>query len=170
MIIVVLGVSASGKSTLGAALATALQWPFFDGDDFHPPQNRALMQSGVPLGDRERKPWLAALARSIGDEARAGRSAVYACSALKRAYRVALMEHFEAAVMRFVFLSVTRAVLLERLAKRRGHFFPPALLDSQLRDLEPPDPTEPAPILSIEATQPVEQSVAEIAAAFALRV
>jgi gluconate kinase len=72
--------------------------------------------------------------------------------------------------MRFVFLSVPRAVLIERLAKRRGHFFPPALLDSQLRDLELPHPTEPAPILSIEATQPVEQSVAEIAAAFALRV
>lgn len=163
MIVVVFGVSASGKSTLGEALAAALGWAFVEGDDFHPESNRKLMAAGIPLGDAERAPWLDALAQSIAEHAAAGRSAVYACSALKRSYRAALLAHgVPAANVRFVHLHAPREVLEERLARRRGHFFPASLLDSQLRDLEPPGDAEPAPTLSVDATRPVEQNVSEI--------
>lgn len=163
MIVVVFGVAASGKSTLGKALAAALGWPFVEGDDFHPESNRKRMAAGIALGDEERAPWLDALARSMGEHAAAGRSAVYACSALKRKYRVALLAHGASARdVRFVFLHAPRAVLEERLARRRGHFFPASLLDSQLRDLEPPGDEEPAPTFSVDATRPVEQNVSEI--------
>jgi carbohydrate kinase (thermoresistant glucokinase family) len=162
MIVVVIGASATGKSTLGEAIADALGWRFIEGDDFHPESNHALMAVGIPLGDKERAPWLEALARSIGDCAIAGTSAVYACSALKRRYRVALLRYAGSPqTVRFVFLHAPRAVLEERLAHRRGHFFPASLLDSQLNDLEPPGDDEPAPTLTVDATRPVEALVAQ---------
>jgi gluconokinase len=163
MIVVVFGVAASGKSTLGKALAAALAWPFVEGDDFHPESNRKRMAAGIALGDDERAPWLDALARSLAQHADAGRSAVYACSALKRSYRAALLAHgVPAREVRFVHLHAPRALLEERLARRRGHFFPVSLLESQLRDLEAPGDAEPAPTVSVDAARPVEQGVREI--------
>ena len=171
MIVVVIGASATGKSTLGKALAAALGWPFIEGDDFHPESNRALMAAGIALGDKERAPWLEALAHSIGEHVRKGASAVYACSALKRRYRAALLAENTAPptarsvhspqVVRFVYLHASRAVLEERLARRQGHFFPSSLLDSQLNDLEPPGDNEPAPTLTVDATHPVDALVAQ---------
>jgi gluconokinase len=162
MIVVVIGAAATGKSTLGKALADALGWLFVEGDDFHPESNRALMAAGVPLGDKERAPWLAALAHSIAEHVRAGTPAVYACSALKRRYRAALLaEDVAPQSVRFVFLEASRALLEERLARRRGHFFPASLLDSQLNDLEPPGQNEPAPTLTVDAAQPVDALVAQ---------
>ena len=162
MILVVIGASATGKSKLGEALAQALGWPFVEGDDFHSEANRALMAAGIPLGDKERAPWLDALAQSIAEHVRAGTSAVYACSALKRRYRSALLAHgVSPDMVRFVFLHAPRAVLAERLAQRRGHFFPTSLLDSQLTDLEPPGENEPAPTLQVDATRPVDALVAQ---------
>ncbi|MGH8639030.1 MAG: gluconokinase [Burkholderiales bacterium] len=171
MIIVVIGAAATGKSTLGKALAGALGWPFLEGDDFHPESNHALMAAGIALGDKERAPWLAALAHSIGEHARMGSSAVYACSALKRRYRAALLAEgtapqavrfvYSPQAVRFVFLHAPRAVLEERLARRQGHFFPASLLDSQLNDLEPPGEDEPAPTLTVDATHPVDALVAQ---------
>ena len=189
MILVIIGASATGKSTLGKALAAALGWPFIEGDDFHPESNRALMAAGIALGDKERAPWLEALAHSIGEHVRTGASAVYACSALKRRYRAALLAEDTAPLavrsvnsplavrsvnsplavrsvrsqqsVRFVYLHASRAVLEERLARRQGHFFPVSLLDSQLNDLEPPGDNEPAPTLTVDATHPVEALVAQ---------
>jgi gluconokinase len=165
MIIVVFGASASGKSTLGKALARSLAWPFVEGDDFHPEANRTLMRSGIPLGDADRQPWLEALARSIAGHLRSGASAVYACSALKRAYRVALVPaQTPAQAMRFVYLAAPKEVLSERLARRRGHFFPGSLLESQLHDLEPPADDEPAPTIEVDATRPTGEQVADVLA------
>ena len=162
MIVVVFGVAGSGKSTVGRATAESLGWAFFDGDDFHSAANTARMRAGVPLGDAERIPWLEAIARSIAAQVQAGDSAVYACSALKRAYRALLVRAIEPEKARFVYLHAPRAVLLERLEQRVRHFFPAALLDSQLRDLEPPAAEEPARAIRIDAAQPVVAAVRAI--------
>lgn len=162
MIVVVTGASASGKSTLGKALAGALGWEFAEGDDLHPDYNRALMAAGIALGDKERAPWLAALARSIGEHVRSGLSAVYTCSALKRRYRAALLaDGVPPQAMRFVYMRAPRALLAQRLAHRHGHFFPASLLDSQLSDLEPPGDDEPAPTLTVDATRPARVLLAQ---------
>jgi carbohydrate kinase (thermoresistant glucokinase family) len=162
IVVIVIGAAATGKSTLGKALADALGCPFVEGDDFHPESNRVLMAAGVALGDQERAPWLAALAHSIGERVRAGTPAVYACSALKRRYRAALLAEDTAPLaVRFVYLQASRAVLAERLARRQGHFFPVSLLDSQLNDLEPPGDNEPAPTLTVDATHSVDALVAQ---------
>jgi gluconokinase len=169
MIVVVIGASASGKSTLGSALAAALAWPFVEGDDFHPEANKARMRAGIALGDEERAPWLQALAHSIATHVRSGVSAVYACSALKRAYRAALIPaEVSPELVRFVYLHAPSDVLKERLERRAKHFFPAALLDTQLRDLEPPAEGEPAQTLAVDATRPVAELVAEIVARFDL--
>ena len=140
MIVIVAGVSGSGKSTVGALLAGLLHWRFADADSFHPEANIAKMRAGIPLTDEDRGPWLHAVtdwmdARIVADE-----SAVIACSALKRAYRDEMLSGRPAAVM--IFLQVSRDVLARRLAARHGHFFPEKLLDSQLETLEPPAPDE----------------------------
>jgi gluconokinase len=169
MILIVIGPSASGKSTLGEALARALGWPFVEGDDFHPEANKARMRAGIALTDADRAPWLAALARSIESHAASGTSAVYACSALKRTYRARLVPAGTGSgQVRFVYLDVPRAVLAQRLAHRRGHDFPASLLDSQLRDLEPPRDAEPAPTLCIDGTRTVEENVGEVLARLGL--
>jgi carbohydrate kinase (thermoresistant glucokinase family) len=156
MVIVVMGPSGAGKTTVGRRLAAAAGCPFHDGDDFHPPANVARMRAGLPLGDAERGPWLAALAALVAGVVAGGGSAVVACSALKRQYRRALVAGVpaaaRAAAVRFVYLRADEALLAERLARRPGHFFDPALLPTQLAALEEPGGAgEPAPVLTVDA-------------------
>jgi carbohydrate kinase (thermoresistant glucokinase family) len=135
MRLVVMGVAGCGKSSLGAALATALALPFTDADDLHPAANRAKMAAGHPLTDNDRWPWLQAVGAVLAAEA-----GVVACSALRRSYRDRLRE--TAGPVQFLHLIAPREVIAERLAARRGHFMPLALLDSQLATLEPLAPAE----------------------------
>ena len=132
--IVVMGVSGSGKSTLAQALAQQLGGRFIEGDDCHPPANRAKMAAGLPLDDDDRRPFLEAVAAAINAPGEG--VPVAACSALKRSYRDLLRAR--CGDLTFVYLSLTRDQLLERLAHRQGHFMPPSLLDSQFAALEPP--------------------------------
>ncbi|GAA5481028.1 gluconokinase [Haloferula sargassicola] len=144
--LVIMGVSGSGKSTVGKLVADHTDSDFADADDFHPPANRGKMAAGVPLDDADRRPWLEALRDHIRETNEAGRTLVVACSALKRKYRDLLREAGPQVV--FVFLDGSREQLLERLNSRQGHFFPPALLDSQLAALERP---QSALVLDISA-------------------
>ncbi len=147
-----MGVSGSGKSTIGAAFARALGIAFVEGDVYHPAENVERMAAGVPLTDDDRVPWLRALARRLREAKDAGTGLVMSCSALKRSYRDILRA--EGAELRFVFLRGQGALIAERLAGRRGHFMPPSLLDSQLATLEEPSADEDAWVCDIrEAPQ-----------------
>ena len=137
MIIILMGVSGSGKTTIGARLAQALGWPFYDGDQFHPPANIAKMQQGIPLTDADRWPWLHALRAHIETCVHQGVSAVLACSALRQAYREHLI--IADAEVKLVYLKGDYDLIRERLAQRRGHFMPPELLASQFAALEEPE-------------------------------
>jgi gluconokinase len=162
-VIVVIGVAASGKSTVGRALAQALSWPFYDGDDFHPAANKAKMSAGIPLTDEDRWPWLAVIRERIADVIERHAHAVMACSALKAAYRVALVPPGAApTAVRFVYLDVPRATLEARLEERK-HFFPPSLLDSQLATLE-----KPTEAVSVDGTKPVPEIVTSVRSALGL--
>ena len=132
-----MGAAGAGKSTIGAALAAALGWPFIDADDFHTAVDIERMRRGIGLTDDERVPWLARVRQAMLDELAKGQSAVVACSALKRRYREVLTEGVAGA--RFVHLQADEALLKQRLATRRGHFAGPALATTQLRDLETPE-------------------------------
>jgi gluconokinase len=138
---VVMGVSGSGKSRVGALLARALEIEFVEGDTFHSPQNVARMSAGIPLTDEDRQAWLAAIAMQL-DTARTDPGLVVSCSALKRRYRNVLRAG--RTDVQFVYLDGPRDLLEQRLAGRRGHFMPSSLLDSQLAILEPPAPDEHA--------------------------
>jgi gluconokinase len=153
--LIVMGVSGSGKSTIGEALAERLRWTFEDGDRFHPPGNVAKMSAGHPLTDADRRPWLQAIADEIDRLCKAGERAVIACSALKRAYRDILVHGRDD--VRIVFLDGTPDLIASRLAARKGHFMPPGLLASQFRTLEPPAGNENPVTVSIDA--PVETVV-----------
>ena len=153
--LVVMGVSGSGKSTIAQRLAAALGWEFLDGDDLHPPANIVKMSAGVPLQDADRWPWLEAIASWMRGELDAGRSAVVACSALRRVYRDRLREAGPG--VRFVYLAVAHEELARRM-RARAHFMPPALLDSQLATLEEPASDEPA--LRVAAHGSIEQTLA----------
>lgn len=142
--VVVMGVSGSGKSTIGAAIADAIGVPFVDGDDLHPAANVAKMSAGDPLTDDDRWPWLDAVAARL-----AGGGVVVACSALKRAYRDRLRA--AAPALRLVFLDGDRETLAPRMSTRPGHFMPASLLDSQLATLERPSPDEHAIVLEVTA-------------------
>jgi carbohydrate kinase (thermoresistant glucokinase family) len=157
-VLLVMGVSGSGKTTVGKALAGALAWPFQEGDDLHPPANIAKMAAGQPLTDDDRAPWLAAIARWLDGQAIRGEPGVITCSALKRAYRDTLRK--DRPQLWLVFLEGSRSVLAERLARRHGHFMPPSMLDSQLADLETPGEDEPVIDIDIEA--PVEDQVSAV--------
>jgi carbohydrate kinase (thermoresistant glucokinase family) len=137
--VIVTGVSGAGKTTVGGLLADRLGWEFLDADDFHPPHNREKMAAGVALNDADRAPWLESLARALKERVEAGRCVVLACSALKRAYRDRLRVDPS---VRFVHLRVARAALERRLAQRKGHYFRPELLTSQLDALEEPSGAE----------------------------
>ena len=153
-----MGVSGSGKSTIAAALADRLGWAFEDGDRFHPASNVAKMSAGHPLSDEDRWPWLQAIAAEIDRVCEAGGHVVVACSALKRAYR-SLLVHGRSDV-RIVFLDGNQVLIASRLGKRKGHFMPPGLLDSQFKTLERPQAGEHPITVSIDA--PVETIINDI--------
>jgi gluconokinase len=140
VIVVVAGVSGSGKSTVGALLAGRIRWPFADGDLLHPEANIEKMERGEPLNDADRMPWLRAIAAAMDQRIAAGESEVIACSALKQRYREMLLTGRPEA--RIAFLQIGRDVAGRRLATRHGHFFDPDLLDSQFAALELPAPGE----------------------------
>jgi gluconokinase len=147
--IVVMGVSGSGKSTVGAALAQRLRVPFADADDFHPPANIAKMSAGHALDDDDRYPWLETIGDWLADHRDGG---VMSCSALKRKYRDQLRRH--CADVRFLHLSGTTDVIARRQASRPGHFMPAALLTSQFDTLEPLDADEQG--ISIDVVQSID--------------
>ena len=144
---VVMGVSGSGKSVIGAGLAGALGIDFVEGDKYHSAENVERMSSGIPLTDDDRAQWLRSLAVRLRDAKNAGTGLVMTCSALKRSYRDVLRAG--AGELRFVYLRGPRTLLAERIAGRRGHFMPPSLLDSQLATLEEPAPDEHAWVCDI---------------------
>jgi gluconokinase len=144
-----MGVSGSGKSTVGEALATQLGWRYEDGDAFHPESNVAKMRAGHPLTDEDRWPWLRAIADEIDRAVAAGERVVIGCSALRRVYRDVLVHGRND--IRIVYLDGTQDLIAGRLGERKGHFMPPGLLTSQFRTLEPPTPDEHAVTVSIEA-------------------
>ena len=148
-VLVVMGVSGSGKTTVARMLAERLGWTFEDGDWFHPPENVAKMAAGTPLTDRDRWPWLHAIADWIDAVVRDGRHGVTACSALKREYRAALVGAHTRAV-RIVYLDGNRELIGSRMAGRKGHFMPTALLDSQFSTLEVPDSDETPVSVSVK--------------------
>lgn len=161
MVIILMGVSGAGKTTLGARLAEALGWRFLEGDAFHPPENVAKMAAGIPLTDQDRLPWLQRLRELITDELERGEDAVLACSALKQSYRVMLT--VDPSRERWVFLWAPREVIAQRIAHRTGHFMPPSLLDSQLATLE-----APADALRVDVTPGPDVAVATIRAQLGL--
>ncbi len=147
-LVVVMGVSGAGKSTVGPLIAARLGVSFGDADSFHPPANIAKMSSGTPLTDEDRLPWLDAIGAHLA--AHRGRGAVVTCSALKRAYR----DRLRASVpeLRLVFLSGDPGLVAARQVSRAGHFMPASLIASQFATLEPPAPDEGAIILDVTAT------------------
>lgn len=147
-VIVLTGVSGSGKSTIGSALSETLGWPYSEADDFHPQANIDKMSKGIPLTDEDRAPWLAKLAAFIADICTRGQHAIVSCSALKRTYRMTLAGSWKDQV-RFVLLDGTEDEIAARLAKRTGHFMPPSLLHSQFATLERPAPDEDSLVVPI---------------------
>jgi len=161
MIMLLMGVSGCGKTTVGDQLAERLGWPYQEGDALHPPANVAKMAGGMPLTDADRLPWLAAVAAWIDARRAAGECGVVSCSALKRAYRQLLIG--DRPDVRLVYLQGSRDQLAERLAARTGHYMPAGLLDSQLATLEEPTAAEQPLVVTID--QPVEAIVTAIAGA-----
>lgn len=164
-IYVVMGVSGSGKTSIGSGLSRELGVEYVEGDAYHPPENVALMAAGTPLTDENRKGWLAALAARIAEAKRAGVGLVVTCSALKRSYRDILRAG--APDVRFIFLKGSRELIGERITNRRGHFMPPSLLYSQLATLEEPSPDEHAWVCDI--TLAPETIIADLAARATVR-
>lgn len=161
VVIIIMGVSGTGKSVVGRALAESLGWRFREGDDFHPAANIAKMSAGIPLTDADRAPFLTGIRNEIVDLLARGESAVIACSALKASYRDVLV--VDPARVKLVHLTGSPELIRGRLAARRGHFMKAGMLDSQLAALE-----TPAGALSLDIAAPPEALVDEIRKAFAL--
>ncbi|MFM0052028.1 gluconokinase [Caballeronia grimmiae] len=140
MILIAMGVSGAGKSLIGEMLAERLNCPFTDGDAFHSAANKEKMHHGIPLTDEDRWPWLKTIRAAIEEKQRAGETAVFTCSSLKRSYRDVLRAGDKGVC--FVYLKGSMEVLRERLGHRTGHFFDPSLLQSQLDTLEEPGEDE----------------------------
>lgn len=157
MIIILMGVSGVGKTTIGRALAQELQWRFAEGDDFHSAANKAKMHAGIPLTDEDRAPWLQSLRSAITGWLAAGDNVVLTCSALKASYREVLQVSSE---VKFVYLRGSFELIAQRLALRHGHYMNPDLLGSQFETLE-----EPRDAVTIDVGPPVPQIVKEIRAA-----
>jgi gluconokinase len=162
--VVMMGVSGTGKTTIGRALATRQGWPFAEGDQFHPAANVAKMRQGIPLDDDDRWPWLQSIADWIGEREAAGEHAVVACSALKRTYRDLLSSGHPS--VWFAHLTAPEAELDRRLRSRPGHYMPASLLPSQLQTLQPLEPDEPG--LVVDDAGGPENVVAQIVAALRL--
>ncbi|WP_433918153.1 gluconokinase [Streptomyces canus] len=160
--VVVLGVSGSGKTTVGKTVAGQLGVPFLEGDDFHPPANIAKMSAGHPLDDADREPWLRALAERIRQSAEAHEGLVIACSALKRAYRDELRSAAGAGLW-CLYLALDPATAWDRVSRRAGHFMPAGLVESQFATLEPLQPDEPGTTLDATADLPALLSRARAA-------
>lgn len=152
--IIIMGVSGCGKTSIGKLLAERLNVPFYDGDDFHPASNVQKMQSGNPLNDQDRHPWLKTLADQIDKMNQEG-GGVLACSALKQAYRDILAGSGTPVV--FVYLRGNQQLIAGRLSGREGHYMPAELLDSQLKDLE-----EPVDSVTVSIDQKPDEIVEEI--------
>jgi gluconokinase len=158
--VLVMGVSGSGKTTVGELIADRTGWPWLDADTLHSPANVAKMAGGTPLTDADRWPWLDQVAGWIADRRRDGEPGVVGCSALKRAYRDRLRKADPD--LRVVYLEADRDTLIDRLEHRRGHFFPRALLEGQLDDLEPPGPDE-EPIIVRSGQSSVDEVASVVA-------
>ncbi len=154
MIIILMGVAGSGKTTVGRALANELGWDFFDADDFHSPENREKMSRGIALTDADRADWLQDLQAVLKKSTQSGRSCILACSALKEKYRKLL---YVSKDVHFVYLRGTYRQILKRLTRRKAHFVPPSLLASQFETLE-----EPKGQLTIDIRFPLKQIVQTI--------
>jgi gluconokinase len=154
LIVVIMGVTGSGKTTVGQLLAQQLGWEFVDGDGFHPAANVEKMSRGIPLTDQDREPWLEALGAAIRRWREARKDVVLACSALKRPYRERLRVGPE---VRLVYLKGSYALIAERLQARHGHFATAAILAGQFADLE-----EPEGGITVDIRQAPEEMVAEI--------
>jgi gluconokinase len=156
--LIVMGVSGSGKTTIGQKLAKRLGWPYEDADTFHPPGNVAKMSAGHPLTDEDRWPWLKAIAAEVDRVLGAGGTIVIGCSALKRVYRDVLLHN--RTDVRLIYLEGTQALVADRLGRRKGHFMPPGLLASQFNTLEPPTADEHPVTVPIDL--PIERVVDDI--------
>ena len=150
-VVVVMGVSGSGKTTIAVLLAQLLRWDLADADDFHSPASLRKMEKGIPLTDEDRWPWLYAIAGWIDDVRRAGRRGIVTCSALKRSYRRILIGDRQD--VRLIYLQGDMQLISQRMLKRRGHFMPAALLRSQFDTLEE---SEENPIIVPVAAQPAQ--------------
>lgn len=155
MVVLLMGVTGSGKTTVGEKLAAELGWTFSDADDLHPAANKAKMRAGIPLTDDDRWPWLLAVRQVIEQALRDNRGAIVACSALKAAYRDVLAGGLEP--IRFVLLDGDPAVLKARLVQRRHEFMNPALLESQIDTLE-----RPPNAIVIDIELPLDEQVRRI--------
>ena len=150
MIIVLMGVSGCGKTTVGTKLASHLGWEYQEGDALHPQENILKMSDGMPLNDEDRKPWIARVTDWINSHCLADRDGVISCSALKKSYRQTITSKQNDVYL--VYLRGTRELLSRRLTQRRDHFMPPDLLDSQLDLLEEPSADERAIVVTIDRT------------------
>ncbi len=154
MIYIIMGVSSSGKTLIGSKLADELQLPFYDADDFHPPENVAKMESGKPLNDQDRMPWLQILQQKITEWEQAD-GAVLGCSALKKSYRKILSPG--GVSVQFIHLRGSKELIARRMKQRTDHFMPEELLDSQFEALE-----EPAYAITVDINQTPEEIVSDI--------
>ena len=165
-LVIVMGVSGCGKSTVGKLLARQLKAEFLEGDELHPPRNIERMASGIALTDTDRRDWLLAIAEQIADASASHHGLIVACSALKRSYRVMLRA--ASTQLRFVYLQGEPALLEARLEARTGHYMPASLLTSQLQTLEAPLPAEGA--LTLGASLAPAHLAAQVAAWLAIPV
>jgi gluconokinase len=153
--IIVMGVSGSGKTSVGKSLAEQLGWIFYDADDFHPPENIAKMAGGIPLNDSDRAPWLASLHDLISSALKARRRGVLACSALKERYRQQLLD--DNPDVQIVYLKGAYDLIWSRMSKRNDHYMKPQMLQSQFETLEEPDNA-----LTVAASKPLTEIVQEL--------
>jgi gluconokinase len=157
MIVIVMGVSGSGKSTIGQMVARKLNWEFFDADDFHPPANIEKMRQGIPLTDGDRMPWLLALQDAIARILQQDRHAVLACSALKSSYREMMLGNCDRSQILLVYLKGSFQLIQARLKQRQNHYMSQNLLQSQFDILE-----EPEDVISVDISQPMDAIAQQI--------